>query len=180
MRLGLAAFMLVSILQDKPAVGKICPDIALKTLEGKEIKLSDFRKKDGADGNIVLIVFWSYKCPDGKAILPRLAAKCEELDKAGIKLVNICSYGEPEDKIKDFVQKNEIKYTMCYDDGLAAAKALGVKVATASIVCDPEGKVVYIGGIFPEQTDETYDGIQAALDLKAGKPPAKSEVKPKG
>jgi peroxiredoxin len=176
----LASLALLFFIQDKAELGKICPDIALKDLAGKEIKLSEFRKADGKDGSVVLIVFWSYKCPDGAGILPILKEKMPELDKQGIKFVGVCSYGEPEDKIKEFAEKNEIKYTLCYDNGLAAAKALGARVATAALVLDAEGKVQYIGGIFYGDNKDKYDGISAALDVKAGKSVKEAQVKAKG
>lgn len=176
----LAPLFLLFFVQDRAELGKVCPDVALKTLDGKEIKLSDFRKADGKDGSVVLVVFWSFKCPDGAGILPALKEKFPELEKQGIQFVGVCSYGEPEDKIKDFVAKNEIKYTLCYDSGCAIAKVLGAKVATAALVLDTEGKVVYTGGIFYGDNVDKYDGISAALDVKAGKPVKEAQVKAKG
>jgi len=176
----LASLALLLFVQDKVELGKICPDVTLKDLAGKELKLSDFRKSEGKDGTITLVVFWSYKCPDGAGILPVLKEKMPELEKQGIKFVGVCSYGEPEDKIKEFAEKNDIKYTLCYDGGCAVAKALGVKVATAALVLDAEGKVQYIGGIFYGDNADKYDGISAALDVKAGKPVKEGQVKAKG
>lgn len=181
MKLAVAAALLGALwIQDKPQIGKVCPDVTLKSLDGKEIKLSDFRKSGDQEGSVVLIVFWSFKCPDGNAILPKLAEKFPEFDKAGIKLIGICSYGEPEEKIKSVVEKKEIKYPLYYDGDASAAKALNAKVATTAIVLDAEGKVAYIGGIFHGGDEGTYDGIQAALDVKAGKAVQNAEVKPKG
>lgn len=174
------AALLLLALQDEAQVGKPCPDLALKSVEGKEVKLSDWRKSGDKEGSIVLAVFWSIECPAGAAVIPRIDAAAERLDKEGIRLVCVCSYGETAEQLRGYAKDHALKYPLYDDSDTKAAQRLGAVVTTHSVLINPEGKVVYIGDIVAKPDESTYDGIQAALDLKAGKPLKKTEVQAKG
>jgi peroxiredoxin len=157
---------------EKAELGKTCPDLALKDLSGKEVKLSDFRKSDKTEGKIVLVTFWSYKCPSGAAIMKDVAAAAEKCEKEGIAFVGICAYGETEDQIRKYVEREQVKYALCFDTNYAGTKLFDAKVVTASYVLDREGKLVYRG---------SWDqALNAALAAKDGKAIEKNDTKAKG
>ncbi|MBI2900035.1 MAG: TlpA family protein disulfide reductase [Planctomycetes bacterium] len=151
---------------------KVVPDLALKTLEGKDLKLSDFRKSEKAEGKVLIVHFWSYKCPSGNRILADVKALAEKCEKEGVGFVGICAYGETEEQLRKFAQENDLKYPLCFDTDKKGAKLFGAKVVTFTCVLDREGKLVYRGA-----WEKAWDAAAAAKD---GKEVKERETKAKG
>lgn len=166
MKLLALALLATFCLDEKAELNKACPDLTVKDLAGKEIKLSELK------GKVVMIHFWSYKCPSGKAILADLKEKAAKCEKEGIVFVGVCAYGETQDQLKKFHADNEIAYTLCFDDGYRATKLFDAKVVTSTYILDKEGKLVYRAG---------WEGaMDAALAANQGKAIEKNDTKAKG
>ncbi len=174
MKLALAlSFAFSCLVPDEPAeLGKVVPDLSLKDVNGKDLRLSDFRKSDKAEGKPLLVLFWSYKCPSGRVILEDVKKLAERCEKEGVAFLGLCAYGESEEQIKKYSDKERLTYTLCYDAGKKGTKLFGAKVVTASYVLDREGKLVYRGA-----WDKAWD---AAAAVKAGKEVEVKETTPKG
>jgi len=151
---------------EKAELGKVVPELLLKDLTGKEVKLSELR------GKAVLIHFWSYKCPSGTRILSEVRELAEKCEKDGVVFFGICSYGESEAQLKKFAEKEQVKYPLCFDSQKKGAKLFGAEVVTTSYVLDKEGKLVYRGA-----WDKAWDAAAAA---KEGKEVEVKETKAKG
>jgi len=158
-------------------LGAAAPALPLKTLDGKDLKLDEYRRNKDGKPVPVIIAVWSYECPSGRSAMGRYAELAKAAEAKGAKFIGVCAYGESPDELAAYARKNGIAYTMAYDEGAKAAKALGAQVVTATFVIDADGKLVYKGGIggggekWPE----------AALDeVLAGKPVSKAETKARG
>lgn len=178
MKALLAAALCVALFADeKPEVGKVVADIKMKSTEGKEIKLGDFRadKEKKAAGSITVVYFWSYKCPTGKPVIASVKDFQEKVagEKSGVKLICIASYGESADDVTTYAKDNSLSHTFCHDGDKALAKVFGAKQVNTTFVMDPEGKLVFRGG---------FEGnAEAAVKaIKDGKEPPKSDEKFKG
>ena len=149
-------------------IGKEVADIAFKPLEGKEIKLADFKKTDKSEGKVVVIYFWSCDCPSGKPLLPKAKEIAEKYagDKSKVQFIAISSFGEKSDKVAKFCKDNEIKYLLCYDEGKKIAKHFGAKKVNTTFVIDQTGKLVYRGGLVTGKSDTSVDAVNAALEGK--------------
>ena len=82
-------------------VGQTAPDFTLKTLDGKEAKLSDYR------GKKVILNFWATWCPPCKAEIPHMEKyykKSAKDDNVEILAVNLKKSDKDEDYIKNFVK----------------------------------------------------------------------------
>jgi peroxiredoxin len=173
---ALVALCATVFADDKPEVGKVVADLAIKSMDGKEIKLSDFRanKEKKAEGSITVIYFWSYKCPSGAPVLPKVKEFVEKVagEKSGVQFVAISAYGEKADDVTKYVKDNEIKYTLSHDGEKAIAKALAVKQVNTTFVMDRDGKLIYRGG---------FDDAEAAVKaIKEGKAAPESDKKFQG
>lgn len=178
MKVILAAALCVALFADeKPEVGKVVADIKMKPMDGKEIKLGDFRadKEKKAEGAITVVYFWSYKCPTGKPVIPAVKDFQEKVagEKSGVKLICIASYGESADDVTTYAKDNSIVHTFCHDGDKTLAKAFGAKQVNTTYVMDKDGKLCYRGG---------FEGnAEAAVKaIKEGKEAPKSDGKFKG
>lgn len=93
-------------------INQTAPDFKLKTLEGKEVKLSDYR------GKKVILNFWATWCPPCKAEIPHMEKyykKQAKDDGVEILAVNLTKSDKDEEYIRDFVKSYEMTYPVLLD-----------------------------------------------------------------
>lgn len=120
-----------SLLSDKKAA-----DFRLKTLEGKEIKLSDFR------GKIVIVDFWATWCPPCRKGIPDLISLQEEYKK---DLVVIGISLDQQNTIKDlkpFIENYKINYPVVLGDEKVVKDYGGINAIPTSFIIDQKGNIV--------------------------------------
>ncbi len=87
-------------------VGEKAPDFELKTLEGKTVRLSDYR------GKKVILNFWATWCPPCKAEMPDIQKYYTEADdNVEILAVNI----DPQYDVKKFVREANVTFPVLLD-----------------------------------------------------------------
>ena len=163
----------------KATVGKPAPDFALKDLAGKEYKLSDCRAK-----SIVVLTWWSYKCPWSAGCDPYFTALAKDYGTKGVTLLAIDSNNptaDPPDGIKAYCEKNKIAFPVLIDPGNKIADLYGANQTPEVYVIDKQGVLVYHGAV-DNRTKETEAGkedyVRAALNaILDGKEVAKKETK---
>lgn len=87
-------------------VGEEAPNFELKTLDGKKVKLSDYR------GKKVILNFWATWCPPCKAEMPDIQKYYNEADDdVEILAVNI----DPQYDVKKFVREANVTFPVLLD-----------------------------------------------------------------
>ncbi len=87
-------------------VGEKAPDFELKTLDGKTVKLSDYR------GKKVILNFWATWCPPCKAEMPDIQKYYNEADdNVEILAINI----DPQYDVKKFVREVNVTFPVLLD-----------------------------------------------------------------
>lgn len=128
--------LLVNVLVANPSDKKKAPDFSLKTLEGKTVKLSDYK------GKVVLIDFWATWCPPCKKGIPDLI----ELQKTYSKdLVIVGISLDQERTIKDlkpFIENYGINYPVVLGDQKVVLDYGGVNAIPTSFIVDQKGFIV--------------------------------------
>lgn len=128
--------LLVNVLVANPSDKKKAPDFSLKTLEGKTVKLSDYK------GKVVLIDFWATWCPPCKKGIPDLI----ELQKTYSKdLVVVGISLDQERTIKDlkpFIENYGINYPVVLGDQKVVLDYGGVNAIPTSFIVDQKGFIV--------------------------------------
>lgn len=170
-------------------IGKAAPDFSLTDLDGKTVKLADFK------GKLVVLEWFSPKCPmcvwaygEGGP----LREWPEKLKKDGIVWLAVNSE-DPDNtaaKIevnKKFLEENKAKVTVLLDPSGATGKAYGAKTTPHMMVIDEKGVLRYRGALDNAPAGKLKDGetkvnyVQQALDeLKGGKAVSKPETKSYG
>ncbi len=165
--------------ESKAEIGKPAPDFTLKDVNGKEYKLSDLNEK-----SIVVLTWWSYKCPWSRGCDPYFNQLAKEYGKKGVLLLAIDSNKpavDPPDGIKAYCEENKIVFPVLIDPGNKIADIYGAKQTPEVYVIDKKGIVRYHGA--PDSRDSIKkagekDYVRAAVDaLLAGAEVEKKESK---
>lgn len=128
--------------------GEKAPDFSLKSVDGKTVKLSDFK------GKIVIIDFWATWCPPCRRGIPDLVAIQNEFkDKVVIVGISL----DREKTIKDvpgFVKDYGINYPIVYGDEKVVTSYGGIQSIPTSFIVDKKGNVadMHVGLV----SKETY------------------------
>ncbi|MBO4843501.1 MAG: TlpA family protein disulfide reductase [Bacteroidales bacterium] len=124
---------------DLIAKGQAVPDFTLNDIDGKSVKLSDFR------GKTVLLLFWASWCPDCRAEIPQIKAMNTLASPDKVAFVSV-SFDRDIDTWKKFVPENSLPGVQLFDpEGMKESKigeAYHIKWIPSMYVIDPEGKVI--------------------------------------
>lgn len=119
--------------------GTVAPDFSLKNLEGKTVKLSDFK------GKYVVIDFWASWCPDCRKDIPEVQRMYKNFHAKGVEFVGV-SFDTDKTKWTDAVKKYNIEYPQVSElvkfHDTKISEAYGVKWIPSMFLIDKDGKVV--------------------------------------
>lgn len=119
--------------------GTVAPEIALKTIDGKQFSLKSLR------GKYVVVDFWASWCPDCRKDAPNVVAMYNKFHKKGVEFVGV-SFDTKSESWKSAVEKLGIPYTQVSDmknmRESPVVLAYNIKWIPTAYVIDPEGKVV--------------------------------------
>lgn len=120
----------------KPWKGGPTPPLALNDLNGKPVKLENYR------GKVVMVQFWATWCPPCLKEIPsmmRLQAKL-----AGQPFIILAvNMGETEKEVKDFLAKVNADFAILMDSDGKALGAWKVFVAPSTFLVDSKGNIRY-------------------------------------
>lgn len=138
---------------------KKAPDFALKTLEGKVVKLSDYK------GKIVIIDFWATWCPPCRKGIPDLI----ELQKTYSKDLVIIGISLDQERtlkdLKPFIENYKINYPVVLGDEKVVKNYGGVNAIPTSFIVDQKGFIIDSHvGLVPKAVYE--DKIKMLLSKK--------------
>jgi peroxiredoxin len=117
--------------------GGVAPDFKLKSLEGGDVRLSQYR------GKIVVLEFWAPWCPPCKATIPQLTAVQAKYRERGVVILGIAVDEEigSLQKLSAFSQEYGINYRVLLGDE-TVERAYHVNSIPMTFVIDKEGRIV--------------------------------------
>ncbi|QBS36725.1 TlpA family protein disulfide reductase [Thermaerobacter sp. FW80] len=140
------------------APGTPAPDFELRNLDGRPVRLSDFR------GKVVFLNFWASWCYPCRQEMPEIRKLvAEEPDDLVVLGVTTSDKASPQE-IKDFVEANGYDWTFVYDEGSRVGRLYRVTFIPTSYFIDPGGVVRarYIGPMTVEQMREYVQRARTA------------------
>ncbi|MEO5717185.1 MAG: TlpA disulfide reductase family protein [Chthoniobacterales bacterium] len=129
---------------DSPATQMAAPGWQLQSVEGKPVKLSDFK------GKVVLLNFWATWCPPCREEIPDLISLQKQYAAQGLIVVGVSmDEGDPA-RVASFAKKFGINYPLVMGDDKTSSAYGGIQVLPTTFIIDRKGNVV--------------DGLQGATD----------------
>ena len=153
MRLGTLASAQLDRIKNIPnlIVGKVAPEIVGEDIDGKPLKLSDYR------GKVVVLTFWGHWCGPCRAMYPHERTLVQRLGDKPFALLGINSDSDRDD-LQKTVKKEKMTWRNVWDfstDG-PISTSYNVSSSPAIYVLDHNGVIRNIG--------PRGDNLDAAVD----------------
>jgi thiol-disulfide isomerase/thioredoxin len=143
------------VMKNRPA-----PDFTLQTLDGKTMRLSDWR------GKAVLLNFWATWCGPCKIETPWLVELQNQYGSQGLQIVGVAMDDSGKDEIARFVKEMGMNYPVLLGKEAVGDAYGGVPYLPESFFIGRDGKIVAkIMGIDSRSAIE--QGIKKALNTHA-------------
>jgi len=145
---------------ENSSVRPTAPDFELQTVEGKTVRLSDYR------GKAVVLNFWATWCGPCRKEIPDFIKMTKEKDPKKFVILGVTLQSGSADKIKAFADKMGMNYPVLTGENgtmMHLAKLYGgVRAIPTTFLIDPDGKVQkkYVG---PQTAESLWSDIQGVL-----------------
>lgn len=118
--------------------GNLAPDFELTTLDGRKVKLSDYR------GKKVILNFWATWCPPCRAEIPDMDKFYSSYKDKDIVIlgVNLTKAEQDQTSVKSFIKEYRVTYPIPLDKESLAAEMYQVSAIPTSYIIDPQGTII--------------------------------------
>jgi peroxiredoxin len=138
-------------------VGKEAPDFVLRGLDGRNLRLSEYR------GQVVLLNFWARWAGDSRREMPALERINATYGRAGLVVIGV-SVDEDARRVGDFAGSMGVSYPVLLDSDGGTGRAYSIKDMPLTILVDRAGIVRYSNVGFKRGDENSYlDEIRALL-----------------
>ncbi len=144
-----------------PRVGNLAPDFVLTTLDGREIRLSDYR------GHVVFLNFWATWCGPCKVEMPAMERLYREYRRQGFAILALSSDPEGAAVTRPFRDSMGLTFTIAHDQDAVVMRMYGVRILPVTFLIDRQGMITHqILGARDWQTPEAREGIRNLLKVR--------------
>ncbi len=137
--------------------GQVAPDFQLQTIDGKNMKLSDFR------GKAILLNFWATWCGPCKIEMPWFVELQKQYGPEGLQIVGVAMDDSSTEDITKFVKEMGVNYPILLGKESVGQSYGGVGVLPTTFFIDRDGK--FVAREFGLQSRSVFvDHIKQALN----------------
>jgi peroxiredoxin len=138
-------------------VGKDAPDFVLKGMDGKNLRMSEFR------GQVVLVNFWVRWAGDSRQEMPALDRINTTYSRAGLVVLGI-SIDEDLARAREFAGAMKVSYPILFDTGSDIGRDYLLQKMPVTILVDRAGVIRYSNVGFKRGDESAYlDHIRELL-----------------
>jgi thiol-disulfide isomerase/thioredoxin len=139
-------------------VGKVIPDLQSEDLDGKKVKLSDYR------GKIVVLDIWATWCGPCKAMIPHEREMVEKLKGKPFVLLSVSCDEKKETLTKFLEEKEKMPWAHWWDGrGGPVTKAIHLRYYPTIYVLDHKGTIRY-KGVRGDKMDEAVETLLKEIE----------------
>jgi len=115
----------------------IAPGFALRSLDGRTVKLSDFR------GKAVLLNFWATWCAPCRIEMPWLVEFYKQYQSQGLEIVGVSmDDAGQETAVAEFIKEHNVNYPILIGNNDVADLYGGLRFLPQTLFIDREGNIV--------------------------------------
>jgi len=118
------------------ARAEMAPPWSLQDLNGKTVKLSDFK------GKVLVMNFWATWCPPCRAEIPDFIEIAKEYHGKGVAIIGISMDSVQPSEVATFVKKAGINYPIVMGTDDVANKYGAVEAIPVTVIIAPDGTIV--------------------------------------
>jgi peroxiredoxin len=147
------------------------PDFELASLDGRKVKLSDFR------GKAVVLNFWATWCAPCKIEMPWFVDLQKQYGRDGLEIVGVAMDDSDPSKIAQFASEMGVNYPVLLGTNKVSEAYGDVEYLPTTFYIDRQGKIVgKVAGLIDKA--EIEDDARKALDSDRGRTASNSEPVP--
>lgn len=126
------------------------PELSLKDIDGKTVKLSDY------SGKVVLLNFWATWCAPCRTEIPDLIKTQREYQSQGLRIIGITYPPEDGSEVRRFVRELKINYPVVMGSKETKRAFTTSETLPLTVIIDREGKIrgVIEGIMYRDEFDE--------------------------
>jgi thiol-disulfide isomerase/thioredoxin len=139
--------VLVSASHSASGQGVKAPSLTLKSIEGRTVRLSDYR------GKVVLINFWATWCPPCRAEMPDLIKLQREYGKDGLQIIGVTYPPERRARVRRFTRRLKLNYPVVFGTRETKAGFSPDETLPLTVIVDRGGTIrgTVAGILLPEE-----------------------------
>ncbi len=138
-------------------VGKEAPDFVLKGLDGRNLRLSEFR------GQVVLVNFWARWAGDTRLLMPALDRINTTYQRAGLVVLGV-SVDDDVRRAREFAAAMSVSYPILFDAGSTIGQDYQLQKMPMTVLVDRAGVIRYSSVGFKRGDERAYlDQIRELL-----------------
>jgi peroxiredoxin len=149
-------------------VGEAIPDMTLRSLDGKETKLSEIKAK------VILINFWATWCTPCVREMPSLQKLADTYGPQGLAVIGVSLDEDPEKVLEPFRKKHSIRFPTYIDSKGELADRFEVSGLPLTLVVDSERRLLleqtgdeeWFDSSYRKQFELWLAGADSAKDAK--------------
>ncbi len=125
-----------------PEVGAFAPDFSLTSLDGEQVRLSDYR------GKPVILNFWATWCPPCRAEMPALEEIWQQYGEGGVVVLGV-DQGESPQLVTQFAREEiPVTFPILLDIDQSIGDGYWVRSLPSTFFIDTDGVIqeIHIGG----------------------------------
>jgi peroxiredoxin len=138
------------------ASGNLAPDFTVTDIDGKKLKLSDYR------GKVVLLDFWATWCAPCRAEIPHFVEMQQKYGSQGLQVLGI-SMDDDAKPVREFAREYKMNYPIAVGDDKLAESFGGVLGLPVNFIIDRDGRIVkkFIGATEVSTFDKEVEALLA-------------------
>lgn len=137
--------------------GQSAPDFALKSSNGENLRLSEYR------GDVVMVNFWATWCGPCRQEMPILDELYARYERVGFSLLGV-NIDDNSSKAMNMVAELGVSFPVLFDSRKEVSKLYEVNAMPVTVLIDREGTVRYVHqGYKPGYEDKYLDQIRSLL-----------------